>query len=91
MKKYVVIIKLDGETDMVIKNERELAELWRDDDECGIYDSIEAYDYIDGKMTEINVYEIATAYLNEQEEMQKEYEEYTEYLNEYGHEPYQGS
>ena len=85
MKKYIVIIKIDGETDMVIKNEKELAELWETDNECGIYDSIEAYDYINGKMTQVNVYDIACAYINEREEMRREYEEYTEYVNEYGY------
>ena len=88
MKKYCVLTKCCGEYGLEIKNTRELAELWESDNECGYLDELKAYEYINGKMTEVNVYEIAREYLNERDEIQKEYEEYTEYVNEYGHEPY---
>ncbi len=85
MKKYVVITTIEGEHDMHIKTEKELAELWENNQIAGYIDDISAYDYIDGKMTKVSVYDIATAYLSEREAIQREYEEYTEYVNEYGY------
>ena len=76
MKKYVVITELDGEKDMTIETEKRLAELWETDQNCGIYDSIKAYEYINGKMTEVNVYGIAQAWLSDRDAIEKEYRDY---------------
>ena len=87
MEKYHVITIIEGETTQSIKNTRELAELWREDQDCGMIDTLIAFRYnpVTATMEQINVYEVATEYLNEQEEMQKEYDEYTEYVEEYGY------
>ena len=87
MKNYVVVTEYEGETFMSIKTEKELAERWEYCDIACVDEPIKAWEYIDGKMTEVDVDKIAHEYLNDRAEMQKEYEEYTEYVNEYGHEP----
>lgn len=88
MEKYVVLTKVDGEYDLSIKNERELAELWESDNESGYLDELKAYQYINGKMTEVDVENIATNYLRNWEEMQREYEDYCETVREYGYDYY---
>lgn len=88
MEKYVVLTKVDGEYDLSIKNEMELAELWESDNESGYIDELKAYQYINGKMTEVDVENIATNYLRNWEEMQREYEDYCETVREYGYDYY---
>ena len=90
MDKYFVVTVIREFEDgpfYSVKNTKELAELWQCNDDTGAYDEIIAYKYdVDnGEMVKVNVYDIASAYLSEREEMQREYEEYTETVNEYGY------
>ena len=87
MKQYFVITKDGEDIYYSVKTEKELAELWDMNDECGYLDEIIAYTYDAEKrqMEQVNVYDIACAYLNERRAIQEEYEEYTEYVNEYGY------
>ena len=85
MKQYFVVARADEELFQNVKNERELAELWEMDNNCGVYNEIKAWEYVDGEMKPVDVEEIAMAYLREQREIQEEYEEYTEMVNEYGY------
>lgn len=90
MKKYFVQTKIDGETFSSIKTEKELAELWENDNECGYLDGLVAFD-IDtfGQPKQVNVYEIATEYIKGRDEMQREYEDYCETVREYGYDYYE--
>lgn len=83
MKEYFVTVESYGNTYHSVETEKSLAELWEQDQEAGFLDSIVAYDA--DTLARVNVYEIASAYLAEQKAIQDEYEEYTEYVNEYGY------
>ena len=83
MKEYFVKCKIDGEVCCSVEDVKSLAELWENNDMCGYIDDIIAYD--PDTMKEVNVYDIAKAYLSMRNEIQREYEEYTEYVNEYGY------
>ena len=85
MKKYVVLTVCMGVQDLNVMTTKELSELWEQNEDGDYLDEISAYDYINGKMTKVDVDEIAKVYLKEQREIQEEYEEYTEYVNEYGY------
>ena len=89
MEKYVVITKVDGEIGLAIKNTRELAELWEEDNECGYLEELKAFQYIDGKMEAVNVYEIAHAWFKERDEVEEEYRDYCETVEEYGYDYYE--
>ena len=89
MKNYFVITIIDGEQYESVKNTRELANLWDENQECGYISDIIAYAYENGQMVKQNVYEIATAYLREQREIQQEYEDYCETVREYGYDYYE--
>lgn len=89
MENYFVITTIDGEQFESVKNTRELAEHWQSNDDAGYCDDIVAYAYRNGEMVKVNVYEIATEYLNEREEIHREYEDYCETVNEYGYDYYE--
>ena len=89
MEQYVVMTELDGEQFMSIKNERELAHLWRDDNEAGVYDRIRAWRFVDDQFKPVNVYELACEVLRDEHEMEQEYEDYCETVNEYGYDYYE--
>ena len=83
MKEYFVKVFVDGDMSCSVENVKELSELWENNNECGYLDSIIAYD--PDTMKEVNVYDIAKAYISIRDERQREYEEYCEYINEYGY------
>lgn len=85
MKKYFVVSEFEGETFMFVKTERELAEHIESRDIGGVSETIKAYEYVDGELKQVDADEIATAYLSYRDDMQREYEEYTEYIQEYGY------
>ena len=89
MKNYFVVTKAGEDVFQSVRTERELAELWQLDSDCGAYDSIEAWEYVNGGLQAVNVYEVATAFLKEQDEMRKEYEDYCETVSEYGYDYYE--
>lgn len=89
-KEFFVITVLDGEQEVKTMSVRELAELWRDDNEAGYLDEIIAYRFNlnTHEMEKVNVYDVATKFLRDQEEIQREYEDYCETVNEYGYDYY---
>ena len=91
MKQYFVIITMEGEEPFYhVMTQKQLAETWETDDLCGVYSDIIAYSYNAEKheMEKVNVYETAQEYIRGREEIQREYEEYTEMVNEYGYDYY---
>jgi len=88
MDSYVTVIKCDGETFVSVKTRRELALRWEENDECGYLDEeIIAFQYNDAtkQMEKVNVYEIAREYLRERDEIEQEYRDYCDLVNEYGY------
>lgn len=84
MKQYFVICRVDNDESYSVETEKSLAELWESNDDAGYIEEIEAYDPQDN-MRKIDVYEVARSYIVRREESQREYEEYCEYINEYGY------
>ena len=86
MKEYIVVTRGEGEVFQSVKTEKELAELWETNDEVGYLDEILAFQFnSDTKTMEpVDVYQLATAYLRERNEMEQEYRDYCEAWNEYG-------
>lgn len=90
MKEYFVITFIDGEQTNRVMSEHELAHLWQDDEDAGYIDVLLAYRFNaeTSKMEQVNVYEVATNYLKGEREVQQEYEDYCETVNEYGYDYY---
>lgn len=86
MKSYLVQIKFDGEVTSRMMTERELADHWETDDIAGIGCEYKAYD-VDtfGQVTPINVYDTVQEILKGKREMEQEYRDYCEAVNEYGY------
>ena len=86
MKKYLVQIRFDGEISSSVMSERELADLWEQDDISGIGYEFAAFD-VDtfGEPIKINVYKTVQKILREKREIEQEYRDYCEAVNEYGY------
>ena len=86
MKSYLVQIEFDGEMSSRMMTERELADHWETDDIAGIGYKYFAFD-VDtfGKAVPVDVYEIVQAVLADKREMEREYRDYCEAVNEYGY------
>ena len=86
MKSYLVQIMLDGEVTSKMMTERELAEHWETEDLAGCGFVYSAFD-VDtfGVATPINVYETAQRVLEEKREIDQEFWDYCEAVNEYGY------
>ena len=86
MKSYLVQITLDGESTSRMMTERELADRWEEDDLAGIGCEFAAFD-VDtfGQVTPINVYDTVQEILKDKREMEQEYRDYCDAVNEYGY------
>ena len=90
-KEFFVITVIDGEQSVHTMSVRELAELWEQDNISGGYiDEIIAYRFNlnTHEMEKVNVYETAQEFLKGQREIEQEYRDYCETVNEYGYDYY---
>ena len=86
MKKYLVQIRVDGETSSRIMTERELADLWETEDLAGVGYDFTTYDIdIFGHVSEVDTWSVVKPVLENKRWMEQEYRDYCEAVNEYGY------
>ena len=84
-RKYLLRVRIDGEDSYSVETGSKIADIYDQDQECGYIDDMDVWEFRDGNPVKIKLLDLVVPILRAKREIEQEYRDYCDAVNEYGY------